>query len=60
MKLEPQVLADKKVLEEAAEVLNRSKAKFFTCHCTGLKQYHFLKERVAELDYLAAGKIIEI
>lgn len=60
MKLEPEVGEDKAVLEEAAGVMNRSKAHFLTCHCTGLKQYNFLKERVAELEYLAAGKIIEI
>lgn len=60
MKLEPDVEKDKDVLEEAATVLNRSKAKFLTCHCTGLKQYRFLKERVIELEYLAAGKIVEL
>lgn len=60
MKLEPEVEQDGRVLKEAAEVLNSSRARLLTCHCTGIKQYHFLKERVGKLEYLAAGKIVEL
>lgn len=60
MKLEPEVAQDRKVLEDAAEVLNSSRAQFITCHCTGLRQYAFLQKRMPKLSYLAAGTVLEI
>ena len=52
---------DKKQLTEAAEVLKAYNTKYFTCHCTGVAQFNFLKKIMAEqLEYISTGKIIEI
>ena len=40
--------------------LNKCKTSFYTCHCTGLKQYEALKEHSQKLLYLAAGDEITI
>ncbi len=38
-----------------------TKAKYYTCHCTGLKPYKRLKERMgSSIDYLSAGSEIRI
>lgn len=47
-------------LKEYAEYLNRFKAKFYTCHCTGIEQYDFMKQYMDNLDYLSVGKSIII
>lgn len=47
------------VLEEAAQKLLDYPTKYYTCHCTGLEQYQYLKERMGErLSYLSAGEEI--
>lgn len=48
-------------LQETAEALLQYPAKYYTCHCTGKKQYEYLKERMGDqLWYLASGQMIEI
>ena len=47
-------------LAEYAEELNKHKATFYTCHCTGVEQYEFMKTRMERLCYLSAGQTIEI
>ncbi len=60
MKVDP-AGPDRKVLDEAAQVLLLHKATYYTCHCTGLPQYEYLKERMGDrLNYLAAGRKITI
>ena len=50
-----------KVLDYAAEVLNRYNCKYYTCHCTGVPQYEYLKTLMGnKLDYLSTGKILNI
>ena len=45
----------------AAEDLLSYPAMYYTCHCTGLAQYGYLKERMGErLEYIAAGQSIEL
>ena len=52
---------DKKQLTQAAEILKNYNTKYFTCHCTGVTQFNFLKDIMAEqLEYISTGKIIEI
>ena len=61
MNLDPEVPQDRARLEEAAEVLLSFPTQYFTCHCTGLKPYAFLKERMGDrLDYLASGASLTI
>ena len=54
----------KKPADEAlapwAEALGKGSTRFFTCHCTGLEQFRWLKSRLPGLDYLSTGQTIEI
>ncbi len=47
-------------LEEYARILKKSGTKFYTCHCTGEKQYAFMKQYMEELYYLSCGQGIII
>ena len=47
-------------LGEYARILNSSKTRYYTCHCTGTEQYAYLKPRMERLEYLACGQSIEI
>lgn len=47
-------------LKEYAEILNRYDTVFYTCHCTGVEQYDFMKQFIKELHYLKSGMTIEI
>lgn len=40
------------------EYLNRFSTVFYTCHCTGTKQFAFMKTKMDRLYYLAAGQRI--
>lgn len=49
------------MLDETAEALLKYPAVYYTCHCTGKKQYEYLKEKMGErLWYLASGQMIEL
>lgn len=51
----------KRRLLTAAECLKASGAQFYTCHCTGVLQYEYMKGIMgAKLGYLSAGDVIEI
>ena len=51
----------KKVLNKSAKVLKTYKTKYYTCHCTGIPQYEYLKPIMGEqLDYLSTGMELEI
>lgn len=55
MNIDPQS-EEKSRLDQAAEVLLKSKATFYTGHCTGLAPYEYLKEKMGErLYYLSTG-----
>ena len=60
MKVDP-AGAEHTVLDEAAQVLAQADTQYYTCHCTGLAQYEYLKARMGDqLQYLAAGQQIII
>ena len=48
---------DKK-LKEYAAVLASHKTDYYTCHCTGLEQYNFMKKYMPQLSYLSCGQSI--
>lgn len=51
----------KKKLGEYGKQLEKYPTKYYTCHCTGVEQYEYLKMRLKEqVEYLAAGDIVEI
>ena len=48
-------------LENYSKILNDTKTIFYTCHCTGVEQYNYLKEIMKErLEYLSAGSYLEV
>ncbi|NLM18968.1 MAG: MBL fold metallo-hydrolase [Clostridiaceae bacterium] len=48
-------------IDKIGEYLMDTKAKFYTCHCTGIEPYQRLKAAMGErVDYLAAGSKIII
>ena len=52
---------NKKELNKAAEILLKYKAKYYTCHCTGVPQYEYLKTIMGDrLEYLSTGMTLEI
>lgn len=58
MKLEP---GDFCQMDSTAEKLLEYPVKYYTCHCTGLLQYQYLKEKMGDrLRYLEAGHMIMI
>ena len=58
MKVDP-AGSEREVLDEAARVLLEYNAAYYTCHCTGLPQYEYLKQLMGnQLGHLAAGQQI--
>lgn len=58
MKLE---LEDFCRMDSTAEKLLEYPVKYYTCHCTGLSQYQYLKEKMGDaLQYLESGQTITI
>ena len=59
MKLDPESGEDREVLDEAASVLLGFDTLYYTCHCTGVPQYEYMKRRMGDrLRYLAAGQTL--
>ena len=52
--------AGKDKLSLAAEKLALADVTYYTCHCTGVEQYLYLKESMDKLHYLSVGDSIEI
>ena len=51
----------REALDSAAEALAGYDAEYFTCHCTGRKQFDYLKGKLGErLHYFAGGMSIEL
>ena len=48
------------ILEGYAKVLDGYDTAYYTCHCTGIKQYQFMKNYMKQINYLATGNEIEI
>ena len=58
MKVSPQ---NSDYLDAAAEDLLSYPAMYYTCHCTGLAQYGYLKKQMGDrLAYIAAGQSIKL
>ena len=52
---------DRAVLSSAAETLLQYDTRYYTCHCTGVVQYQYLKTVMGDrLEYLACGSSLEI
>ncbi|MCR5743517.1 MAG: MBL fold metallo-hydrolase [Lachnospiraceae bacterium] len=42
------------------KTLNNYNIDYYTCHCTGVAQYEFLKPYIARMSYLAEGDTVDI
>ena len=42
-------------LKELAKLLNKTRTQYFTCHCTGVPQFEFMKKHMDDLTYVSAG-----
>ncbi len=47
-------------LRSYAQYLNSFDTTFYTCHCTGVKQYEFMKNYMNNLNYISTGTSIVI
>ncbi len=60
MNLDPEG-AGRAALDQAAAELLSHNAVYYTCHCTGLAQFDYLKKAMGDrLHYIAAGQQIEV
>lgn len=48
------------ILKSYAEQLNRYDTEYYTCHCTGVEQYNYMKPYTQKLHYLQAGQSVVI
>ena len=53
-------ISDTRELDKIAAALSLHSTKYYTCHCTGVEQYNYLKSKMESLEYLCSGKTIEI
>lgn len=48
-------------LDHAAQILCQNPCTYYTCHCTGTRQYDYLKRQMGDcLQYLSTGQTLEI
>ncbi len=45
-------------LESYAKILDGVDTMYYTCHCTGMEQYQFMKKTMKKLSYVAVGQMI--
>ena len=42
-------------LKDAAKLLSKNQTMYYTCHCTGLAQFEFMKKQMKDLTYISTG-----
>lgn len=47
-------------LASYAKILNSADTDYYTCHCTGVEQYKFMKSYMNRLSYISTGQTIEL
>jgi len=52
--------AEEAALDEIAERLGKLQTVFYTCHCTGEKQFDYLSCRMHNIRYLSCGQVLTI
>lgn len=53
--------ADAAPLREMAQRLAKAPTRYYTCHCTGVPQYEFLRREMGDrLSYLSCGETLEL
>ncbi len=49
-----------KTLAKAAQELSGYDTDYYTCHCTGVEQYAFLRKKLDRVCYLSSGEILSL
>lgn len=60
VKLDPAAAEGRAALDAAAKALNETQTDFYTCHCTGVPQFEYLKKKMPRLVYLSVGDVLEL
>ena len=47
-------------LKSYAKYLDEFKTEYYTCHCTGMEQFAYMKQFMSRLFYLSAGQILQL
>lgn len=47
-------------LKDYAKYLDGFSTSFYTCHCTGVEQYEFMKNNMERLNYISTGDCVEV
>ena len=47
-------------LKSYAKYLDEFKTEYYTCHCTGMEQFSYMKQFMSRLFYLSAGQILQL
>ena len=47
-------------LQKYGEMLDKYDTEYYTCHCTGVEQYEFLRHYIKHLQYLSEGEEMRI
>lgn len=53
-------LACDETLKQYAQILDNTGVTFYTCHCTGVEQYEFMKSYIKNLNYISTSDTITI
>lgn len=53
-------IEDKSILDKAVSALTSYKTEYYTCHCTGVEQYEYMKEKTNRIHYLFCGDVLYI
>jgi len=55
-------MADERLMEKiAAELMHYTKCRYYTCHCTGVKAYEWLRVRMGEqIQYVSTGDAVTV
>ena len=60
-KMDPEHEGGREALKETAEYLMQFPTLYWTCHCTGVRQYEFLREFMGKrLNYLSTGDTLTL
>lgn len=52
---------DVEELKTYSKILSDTRTNFYTCHCTGVEQYNYLKNYMTnKLNYLSSGSFVEV
>ena len=49
-----------RTLASYGDFLKGFDTRYYTCHCTGVEQYDFMKKHIKHINYISSGSVVEI